>query len=334
MLLLNVLEHVPHPEEMLTGIWRLLEPGGLLYIRVPNDFNPLQAAAQRKLGAEPWWIAVPDHVNYFDVESLCALTRQIGFEPVDVQADFPMELFLLMGLTYIGDPEVGARCHAYRVEAERSMEPGRAAQAVPRLRGERDRPQHAPPRPQGRRRGGARAARRARRLPLSAAAPCRHPGAPRVPQRPDRRPAPARADLTEAEQERWFDEVVVPAQRDPRPPMMLVSILDSDGRFIGYGGLTNLDWDARRAEVSFLVDPARAADLETYRRDTLAFLAFLADWAFGELGLNRLFTETFDFREFHIGLLEQAGFEPEGRMREHVTSGDSVLHGLLAANRR
>lgn len=121
VVLLNVLEHVPHPAQMLGGIRRLLGPEGLLYIRVPNDFNPLQLAARDKLDAKPWWVAIPDHVNYFDVSSLCALCRQVGFEPVDVQADFPMELFLLMGLNYIGDPEVGGRCHAYRVEAERSM---------------------------------------------------------------------------------------------------------------------------------------------------------------------------------------------------------------------
>ena len=79
--------------------------------------------------------------------------------------------------------------------------------------------------------------------------------------------------ISEPEQERWFDEVVAPAQREPRPPMILVSILDADDRFIGYGGLTNLDWEARRAEVSFLVDPARAADPDVYRRDMAAFLA-------------------------------------------------------------
>jgi SAM-dependent methyltransferase len=123
VLLLNVLEHVPDAPAMLRGIARLLEPGGLLYIRVPNDFNPLQLAAQEKLGAEPWWVAVPDHVNYFDVQSLCATCEQVGFEPLDVQADFPMELFLLMGIDYTGDPELGARCHQQRVEAERSMPP-------------------------------------------------------------------------------------------------------------------------------------------------------------------------------------------------------------------
>jgi SAM-dependent methyltransferase len=120
-LLLNVLEHVPDPAAMLRGIGELLEPGGLLYIRVPNDFNPLQLAAREKLGARQWWVAVPDHVNYFDVASLCSLCRQLGFEPVDVQTDAPMELFLLMGLNYIDDPEIGATCHEQRVEAELSM---------------------------------------------------------------------------------------------------------------------------------------------------------------------------------------------------------------------
>ena len=37
--------------------------------------------------------------------------------------------------------------------------------------------------------------------------------------------------------------------------MMLVSILAEPDHFIGYGGLTNIDWGSRRAEVSFLVDP-------------------------------------------------------------------------------
>lgn len=337
-LLLNVLEHVPDPAEMLRGIRRLLEPRGLLYIRVPNDFNPLQASALEKLGGDPWWIAVPDHVNYFDVESLCALTRRVGFEPVDVQADFPMELFLLMGLRYVGDPGMGATCHGYRVEAERAMAPearkalfralaaagmGRNVRLLVRKVSEEDRD----------------TAVAARGLPQS------RDGYRYVPlRREDIEPLRLfrneqidvlrqAAPISPAEQERWFADVVAPAHRHPRPPMILVSILDEDERFIGYGGLTNVDWAAGRAEVSFLADPRRAADPELYRRDLTAFVGFLADWAFGELGLNRLFTETYAFRDAHIEILEEAGFREEGRLREHVATGDSVLHGLLAGDR-
>lgn len=138
-------------------------------------------------------------------------------------------------------------------------------------------------------------------------------------------------------QRRWFDDVVAPAQADARPPMVLVSILDDEERFLGYGGLTNLSWDSRRAEVSFLVDPERARQDELYRRDMASFLDFLAELAFKRLGLNRLFAETYAFRHFHIGVLEGAGFQREGRLRRHVRVGDrfedSLVHGLLASDR-
>ncbi len=116
-----------------------------------------------------------------------------------------------------------------------------------------------------------------------------------------------------------------------------MSILDGDGEFLGYGGLTHIDWEQQRAEVSFLVDPERASDPERYECDLRAFLGFLQDWAFGELGLHRLFTETYAFREHHLSVLESAGFQPEGRMRDHVADpdsptgfADSLLHGLLS----
>jgi RimJ/RimL family protein N-acetyltransferase len=141
--------------------------------------------------------------------------------------------------------------------------------------------------------------------------------------------------ISPEQQQRWFDEVVAPAQVAARPSMILTSILDGEGRFIGYGGLTNISWESRRAEVSFLVDPERAAQPDVYRRDMAAFLGFLAHDAFGRLGLNRLFAETYAFRDFHLGVLEGAGFVREGRLREHVLVGerleDSLVLGLLAA---
>ena len=121
VVMLNVLEHVPRPEELLGAIRSVLAPGGLVFVRVPNDFNVLQEPARRKHDLEPWWISPPDHVNYFDGPTLTEFGRRLGFETLDVQADFPMELFLLMGLNYVEDPAVGATCHAYRVEAELSL---------------------------------------------------------------------------------------------------------------------------------------------------------------------------------------------------------------------
>ncbi len=75
-----------------------------------------------------------------------------------------------------------------------------------------------------------------------------------------------------------------------------------DGEPVGYGGLTNIDWEARRAELSFLVEPARATDPECYEGDLRAFLALVVDGlVFADLGLHRVFTETYDIRPLPPG---------------------------------
>lgn len=121
--LINVLEHVPDPIGLLRDIAGVLAPGGRLVLRVPNDFNPLQMAALRALGGEPWWVVSPDHLNYFDHASLRSVVERLGFEVVDQSADFPMELFLLMGSDYRHRPRVGSAVHHRRRAFELAIDP-------------------------------------------------------------------------------------------------------------------------------------------------------------------------------------------------------------------
>ena len=123
IVMLNVLEHVPDAVRTLESCRELLVGGGVLCVRVPNDFSEIQLAAQEKMAAEPWWIAVPDHINYFNFASLRQTLDKVGLQTVYVQGDFPMEMFLLMGERYIGNPQIGAECHRRRVEFERSLSP-------------------------------------------------------------------------------------------------------------------------------------------------------------------------------------------------------------------
>lgn len=116
-----VLEHVPDPIGLLEATRGCLTPGGTLVVEVPNDFNDLQEASVRKLEADRWWIAAPDHINYFDFDSLTQTLNSLGFQVTARSTTFPMELFLLMGENYIGDPEVGASCHRRRRELELSL---------------------------------------------------------------------------------------------------------------------------------------------------------------------------------------------------------------------
>jgi 2-polyprenyl-3-methyl-5-hydroxy-6-metoxy-1,4-benzoquinol methylase len=121
VLLLCVLEHVPDPAATLADARRLLRPGGLVVIRVPNDFNALQLIARRTLHKPSWWIAPPDHVNYFSFDSLGRFLDRMGFDVAHAQGDFPMEMFLLMGDDYVGNDDVGTACHARRVRFEQAL---------------------------------------------------------------------------------------------------------------------------------------------------------------------------------------------------------------------
>ena len=117
----NVLEHLLDPAGMLESMMHAMNPESLLLVRVPNDFSLLQECARKKLDKDPWWIAIPDHINYFNFDSLRKLLEMVGFRVIDVITDFPMELFLLMGDDYVGDPQVGKACHQRRVNFELSV---------------------------------------------------------------------------------------------------------------------------------------------------------------------------------------------------------------------
>jgi RimJ/RimL family protein N-acetyltransferase len=143
--------------------------------------------------------------------------------------------------------------------------------------------------------------------------------------------------LTEQDQRRYYGEFVAPSMSASQPDMVLVSFL-MQGRCIGYGGLTHIDWGAQRAEVSFLLDTSRTVDKSSYRTDFVAFLRLLKTLAFERLLLRRLFTETYDIRPYHTAALEAAGFINEGRLRKHyLIDGaltDAVFHGLLKEDLR
>jgi SAM-dependent methyltransferase len=120
--LTNVLEHVPDPIRILELARDRLEPGGVLAVGVPNDFSPLQVAAQNAANLEDWWVAPPHHLNYFDFESLSALLTRLGLEVRERMTSFPMEAFLMMGERYVGDPALGRACHNKRKAFDFALE--------------------------------------------------------------------------------------------------------------------------------------------------------------------------------------------------------------------
>jgi RimJ/RimL family protein N-acetyltransferase len=145
------------------------------------------------------------------------------------------------------------------------------------------------------------------------------------------------APLTDEQQIDYFENVVVPSFTEDAPRIMLFSYLQ-EGRCIGYGGLTNIDWISKRIELSFLLDPERVRDNESYEREFTIFLTMIKDIVFTDLAFNRIIAETYAFRSKHIAVLEKNGFRREGTMRQHVMIQgrycDSIVHGLLREDYR
>jgi SAM-dependent methyltransferase len=69
------LEHVPDPAATLALARRLLRPGGVLYVCVPN-LDSMQAG----IGGTRWcYVDIPHHVTHFTLKGLEATMRRAGF---------------------------------------------------------------------------------------------------------------------------------------------------------------------------------------------------------------------------------------------------------------
>jgi len=69
----KVLEHVADPVVMLRSARRWIQPGGLLYVEVPDA-----SAAQSGLGREEFFI---EHLHVFSTDSLALSVKKAGWKP-------------------------------------------------------------------------------------------------------------------------------------------------------------------------------------------------------------------------------------------------------------
>ncbi len=119
----HVLEHVLDPEALLARLPRLLTPKGVVAITVPNDFSPLQLAALAEGHIDrDFWVAPPQHLNYFDARTLPRLLERMGFEVRLAYASFPIDWYLMHpGSNYIADPTAGKAAHRARMAIDLTL---------------------------------------------------------------------------------------------------------------------------------------------------------------------------------------------------------------------
>ncbi len=123
--------------------------------------------------------------------------------------------------------------------------------------------------------------------------------------------------LTQEDQLKYFEETVRPQFSQEKPDQFLL-IFTIEDKFIGYGGLVHLNWEDARGEVSFLLESERAKDPNLYLRECKLFMNLLMKCAFLTLNLNKISTEAYSHREFHVRALESSGFTREGILREQT----------------
>jgi hypothetical protein len=68
-----------------------------------------------------YWLAPPEHLNYWNSASLKTFLHKAGFSVKNMISDFPMEVFMLLGDDYITCPESGRALHLKRVAFERNF---------------------------------------------------------------------------------------------------------------------------------------------------------------------------------------------------------------------
>ena len=75
----DVIEHLPRPGDALDRIARILKPGGVLYMALPDAGSRVA----QLMGAR-WWSVLPTHVQYFTRDSMAMLLRRHGWQPLVV----------------------------------------------------------------------------------------------------------------------------------------------------------------------------------------------------------------------------------------------------------
>jgi RimJ/RimL family protein N-acetyltransferase len=111
-----------------------------------------------------------------------------------------------------------------------------------------------------------------------------------------------------------------------KPQNILFALKDK--KLIGYGGLTNISWENRRAEVSFLLN-TKISKKKIYKFYFLKFLNIISKFSFRVLNLNKIYTETFTYRKAHIKLLEKSGFNKETSLISHYYKNNKFIHAII-----
>jgi UDP-4-amino-4,6-dideoxy-N-acetyl-beta-L-altrosamine N-acetyltransferase len=121
---------------------------------------------------------------------------------------------------------------------------------------------------------------------------------------------------------RWLADMEA---RGDRNEFMIVE--RASGRSVGTIGLSHIDRVNRRAEYGVLIGEPGARGKGLAAEASRLLLAY----AFGTLGLRRVYLHVLARNADALRLYRRVGFQPEGVLRQHVRKGDEFLDVAVMA---
>jgi RimJ/RimL family protein N-acetyltransferase len=118
-------------------------------------------------------------------------------------------------------------------------------------------------------------------------------------------------ELNREQQEKWYQSKVL---NDPCTLMFSVKRAEDD-LLLGCCGLCYINWIHRHADLSLYIGYLESyIDEEGYAKESCRLLF---DYGFHELGLNKIWTEIYEFDHKKRKLLDSLGFIVDGSLREN-----------------
>tara|TARA_B110000438_G_C15772830_1_gene632713 strand:- start:83 stop:643 length:561 start_codon:yes stop_codon:yes gene_type:complete len=135
--------------------------------------------------------------------------------------------------------------------------------------------------------------------------------------------------ITSSEQIKYFKNNVWPEMYLKYPEKILMNF-NKNKELIGYGGLVNISWKNKKAELSFLLSSTRCNNEKIYDKDFTVFLKLIKKLAFEYLNFESLFSETYNIRPKHINILENNSFIQRKIIKKNIKIKgkliDSIFH--------
>lgn len=117
-------------------------------------------------------------------------------------------------------------------------------------------------------------------------------------------------EINDEMQNIWFEKFVVNDKNT-----IMFSIKDNHSReLLGCCGLCYINWVHRHADLSFYIGKDNLYVDNVYAPDAVDVLI---NYGFNELGLNKIWTEIYEFDTKKINFLQKYGFKKDGQLREN-----------------